>query len=316
MIVTLYEGVLKSCWQSNVNPTINSFYTKQNAFRIVDQQSLVTLRESIDVWILLSYTMCTYSRVSVTVSEMSQQEKDIIENVSDAVFAESEIHDNVFLGDVIRGPKYPSDIATSEQLLSSFRTIGIQASKLYDASEIILEMISLRNTDTHGEEGIASLISNPRRCLRGCTIFLGYTSNMMSSGLREIFCYMAKNDMIDCIVTSAGGIEEDFIKCLDDFRIGDFNLDGSKLRSQHLNRIGNIMAPNSAYCKFENWLTPILDEMLNDQIQKGVQWTPSKMIKLLGKKINNPESVYYWTARNDIPVFCPAITDGSLGDIM
>ncbi|KAL7675740.1 hypothetical protein ACOME3_002006 [Neoechinorhynchus agilis] len=155
--------------------------------------------------------MCTYSRVSVTVSEMSQQEKDIIENVSDAVFDESEIHDNVFLGDVIRGPKYPSDIATSEQLLSSFRSIGIQASKLYDVSEIILEMISLRNTDTHGEEGIASLISNPRRCLRGCTIFLGYTSNMMSSGLREIFCYMAKNDMIDCIVTSAGGIEEDFI---------------------------------------------------------------------------------------------------------
>ena len=32
------------------------------------------------------------------------------------------------------------------------------------------------------------------------------------------------------------------------------------------------------------------------------------MIKLMGEKINNPESVYYWAAKNDIPVFCPAIT--------
>ena len=39
-------------------------------------------------------------------------------------------------------------------------------------------------------------------------------------------------------------------------------------------------------------------------------WTPSKMIKLLGERINNEESVYYWCAKNDIPVLFPAITDG------
>ena len=32
--------------------------------------------------------------------------------------------------------------------------------------------------------------------------------------------------------------------------------------------------------------------------------------------INNPESVYYWAAKNHIPVFSPALTDGSLGDMM
>jgi len=40
------------------------------------------------------------------------------------------------------------------------------------------------------------------------------------------------------------------------------------------------------------------------------------MIKKMGEKINNPESVYYWAAKNDIPVFCPAITDGSIGDML
>jgi deoxyhypusine synthase len=40
------------------------------------------------------------------------------------------------------------------------------------------------------------------------------------------------------------------------------------------------------------------------------------MIKLMGERINNPESVLYWAAKNDIPIFCPAITDGSLGDMI
>lgn len=26
--------------------------------------------------------------------------------------------------------------------------------------------------------------------------------------------------------------------------------------------------------------------------------------------------MYYWAHRNDIPVFCPALTDGSLGDML
>ena len=30
--------------------------------------------------------------------------------------------------------------------------------------------------------------------------------------------------MVDCIVTSAGGIEEDFIKCLADFHMGSIQI--------------------------------------------------------------------------------------------
>lgn len=40
------------------------------------------------------------------------------------------------------------------------------------------------------------------------------------------------------------------------------------------------------------------------------------MITRLGEEIGNKESIYYWAALNKIPVFCPALTDGSLGDMM
>ncbi len=49
---------------------------------------------------------------------------------------------------------------------------------------------------------------------------------------------------VDVIVSSAGGIEEDFIKCMGDTYVGDFALKGADLRKQGINRIGNLLIPN------------------------------------------------------------------------
>ena len=88
-----------------------------------------------------------------------------------------------------------------------------------------------------------------------------------------------------------------------------------------MNRIGNLIVPNSNYCAFEDWVIPILDQMLEEQessrtTEEPINWTPSKVIRRLGCEINDETSVYYWAYRNDIPVFCPALTDGSLGDML
>jgi deoxyhypusine synthase len=40
------------------------------------------------------------------------------------------------------------------------------------------------------------------------------------------------------------------------------------------------------------------------------------MIARFGKEINHPDSVLYWAYKNNIPIFCPAITDGSIGDMI
>ncbi|MFA4960436.1 MAG: deoxyhypusine synthase [Candidatus Pacearchaeota archaeon] len=174
-----------------------------------------------------------------------------------------------------------------EKIIDSYATVGAQATNLSKAIEIIKEMRKAK-----------------------AKIYLGYTSNMVSSGLRDIFRYLVEHKFVDVIVTTAGGIEEDFIKCLGDFKIGDFNLSGKELRKEGINRIGNILVPNSRYCRFEEFLIPILEKHKNETL------TPSELIKILGKEINNKESIYYWAQKNGIPVFCPAITDGSLGDMV
>lgn len=150
---------------------------------------------------------------------------------------------------------------------------------------------------------------------------MGYTSNLVSSGLRETIRYLVEHKHVSAIVTTAGGVEEDLIKCLAPTFLGSFSSPGADLRSRGLNRIGNLLVPNSNYCMFEDWVVPILDQMLVEQegskdSEEPLIWSPSKVIERLGKEIDNPASIYYWAYKNGIPVFCPALTDGSLGDML
>lgn len=150
-------------------------------------------------------------------------------------------------------------------------------------------------------------VSPSIRAQTKCTVFLGYTSNLISSGLREVILYLVKHKHVSAIVTTAGGIEEDFIKCLGKTYLADFNLDGADLRRRGMNRIGNLIVPNDNYCKFEDWVTPILDAMLEEQKKTNEVWTPSRVIRRLGKEINNEESVYYWAYKVCIRSFCCSI---------
>ncbi|CAO3683554.1 unnamed protein product [Umbelopsis vinacea] len=217
---------------------------------------------------------------------------------------------------LIEGPDFNKDLSLSE-LLASYKHMGFQASGLGKAIDIVNNMRTWRLSDEPVAEDEQEEFRDPEvRANTKCKIFLGYTSNLVSSGVREIIKFLVQHKMVDVVVATAGGVEEDFIKCLAPTYLGDFALDGASLRKRGLNRIGNLLVPNNNYCKFEDWLIPILDQMLIEQKEQGTVWTPSTMIKRLGLEINDESSIYYWCAKNDIPVYCPALTDGSLGDMI
>lgn len=66
-----------------------------------------------------------------------------------------------------------------------------------------------------------------------------------------------------------------WLQCLAPTYLGDFALKGADLRARGLNRIGNMLVPNSNYCLFEDWVMPILDALLREQQELGTRWTPS-----------------------------------------
>jgi deoxyhypusine synthase len=208
-------------------------------------------------------------------------------------------HDNDFHGSVdkldlpyVAGYDFDQEF-NFDSFLASLGTTGAQATHLAHAIDIIRQMREDK-----------------------CTIYLGYTSNMVSSGLRDVFRYLVKHKMVDVIVTTAGGVEEDIIKCLEPFYIGEFEASGAALREKGVNRIGNILVPNNHYVKFEKFLVPLLNQMADEEKASGKSVTPSEFIATLGREIADERSIYYWAHKNDIPVFCPALVDGSIGDMI
>ncbi|KCV72371.1 deoxyhypusine synthase [Fonticula alba] len=204
-----------------------------------------------------------------------------------------------------------------DQLFASFGTTGFQACHFSDAVRIINKMRAWRLSDEPIKEDDYDEFADPefRKNYRA-KVYLAYTSNMISSGVRETIRFLVEHKMVDVIVSSAGGVEEDIIKTFAHMYLGRFQMDDRQLRREGLNRLGNLIVPNDNYVKFEEWVNPILDKMVDEQKATGVVWTPSSMIRRLGLELNDDSSVLTWAARNDIPIFCPALTDGSLGDMI
>ncbi|SBT46043.1 deoxyhypusine synthase, putative (DHS) [Plasmodium ovale wallikeri] len=281
--------------------------------------------------------------------EDHSDENDEINDAKASVFVKSsKIPENI---DVVKGINLEKEVNIHE-FINHYKYMGFQATNLGIGIDEINKMIHYKYVDK--EDDTIKEDCSPYNEKKKCIIWLSFTSNMISSGLREIFVYLAKNKFIDVVVTTAGGIEEDIIKCFSKTYIGDFNLNGKKLRKKGWNRIGNLIVPNDNYCKFEDWLQPLLNKLLHEQNEKNEEifikrmekkernkkgkgikpsdntqdddfssdddtsdmfyLSPSEFINKLGKEINDESSLIYWCYQNNIPVFCPGLTDGSLGD--
>src|SRR3989338_21985 len=109
-----------------------------------------------------------------------------------------------------------------KQLVESFAPLGFQSTELYRASDVIVKM----KKDS-------------------ARIFLTFTSNMVTSGLRGFFAQIAELGVIDVIVTTVGAIEEDIMKSIGErFSVGSFDIDDVELYEKGINRVGNLFIKN------------------------------------------------------------------------
>jgi len=66
---------------------------------------------------------------------------------------------------------------------------------------------------------------------------------------------------------------------------------------------------NESYSKFEDLMNPIIKKLY----EKKHRWAPSEMFKEIGLSLKDENSILYQAAENNVPIFCPAVTDGAFG---
>jgi deoxyhypusine synthase len=178
---------------------------------------------------------------------------------------------------VVRGHDFEKS-CDLDSIMASFRTTGFQASNLALACDEINKMLAWRLSDDPVTPAESEEFLDPavRAKTRGA-VWLSFTSNMISCGVREVIRYIVKHKLVTAIVTTAGAIEEDLMKCLKTdgpeggghatHYMGDFELKGKELRMRGINRIGNLLVPNLSYVAFEDWFMPILNKMHDEQVR-------------------------------------------------
>jgi len=176
---------------------------------------------------------------------------------------------------------------TVKNLVDAYSNIGYQSTELKNAADVFVKMKK-----------------------NSAKIYLTFTSNMVTSGLRGFFAQLIKLKMADVIVTTVGGIEEDIMKAKGEkFKIGTFNYDDVELHEQGINRVGNLLINNESYMNFETWILSVLEKLYSQKLV----WTVSELLKEIGLLLDDESSILYQAAKNNVPIFCPAITDGAFG---
>lgn len=213
---------------------------------------------------------------------------------------------------VVRGPNLDQPLK-SKDLLDSFKPIGIQASVFSQAVDIINSMYSWKLADQD-----KSKVSFEERDLEDyfkarCQVYLGVSANLMSSGTRDVIRYLLKYRMADVLVLAAGGVEEDIIKCLGDYKVAGFE---SKVPPCY-EKQGNIWVPKDLQNQFKKWFKELIGKLHDQQdVAAHKVFTPSDIIREMGLTIADERSCLYWAAKNQIPVFAPAFTDSFMGECL
>jgi deoxyhypusine synthase len=174
-------------------------------------------------------------------------------------------------------------------MLDAYATTGFQATHLAEGVDIIKKM---RNEDAQ--------------------VYLTFTSNIVSSGLREAVAYLIREGHVDVVITTSGSIAEDVIKTHKPFKMGEWDAEEAELRDRGINRLGNIFVPSDRYVWLEEYLYDFFDDFFSGQKVR----TPTAFARELGETLEDPDSVLKQAADNDVPVYCPALTDAEVGNFL
>ncbi|KJE49441.1 MULTISPECIES: deoxyhypusine synthase [Acidiplasma] len=142
------------------------------------------------------------------------------------------------------------------------------------------------------------------------TTFLSFPADIISTGTRGIINQLVKNKLVDVIITTNGTLDHDIARTYTNYYAGTFNFGDTLLRDLRINRLGNVFVPDESYGEIiEKKVMPVLEELY--KVKK--EWAGWELIREIGLKMHDDNSILYNAAKNDIPIFVPGITDGSVG---
>lgn len=145
-----------------------------------------------------------------------------------------------------------------------------------------------------------------------CTVFLGLAGAMVPSGMRRLIAGMIQDGMVNVLVSTGANIAHDLMCSfgVKQWRGVRYQTDAD-LRERGISRIYDSFLEEEAFQIFEEKYGSMLREIIGERSKERIM--PSELLREVGLRLSDPNSIVHAAARSDVPLFLPAFADSILG---
>ncbi|MGQ0536366.1 MAG: deoxyhypusine synthase family protein [Methanobacteriota archaeon] len=150
-----------------------------------------------------------------------------------------------------------------------------------------------------------NMLTDPERP----TIVMGLAGSLMAGGLRRVLRDMVKYNLVDVIVTVGSQPYQDLYAARGyDFWRSSPEADDLLLREFFLDRLYDTLVDEEKFRETDEYLAKVIAKL-----DPTKTYTTREIYGFLGRQFDDPDSWVAEAARQNVPVFSPALNDSSLG---
>ncbi len=177
---------------------------------------------------------------------------------------------------------------TADQVLARMERISFQGRNLATAHRVWLKMLD-----------------------DDVTIFLGMAGALSAGGLRMIVAHLIANRYVDCLVSTGANLYHDLHETRGQRHfIGSPHADDTALAEERIDRVYDTYASEEEFIANDAWIADFAVTL------EKRPYTTREFLHLLGGhlwKTTGRDGILTAAYRANVPIFCPAIADSSIG---
>ena len=144
-----------------------------------------------------------------------------------------------------------------------------------------------------------------------CTIFLGVAGALSAGGLRLVIAHLLTHRYVDCLVSTGANLYHDLHETRGRRHyIGSPAEDDAALQKERIDRVYDTYASEAEFCDNDEWIAAFTMTL------ERRPYTSREFLYRLGEhlwKETGNDGILTAAYRAQVPIFCPAIADSSIG---
>ena len=143
------------------------------------------------------------------------------------------------------------------------------------------------------------------------TIFLGMAGALSAGGLRLVVAHLIQHRYVDCLVSTGANLYHDLHETRGQRHyVGSPHADDAALAEERIDRVYDTYASEEEFFENDNWIADFAATL------EPRPYTSREFLYLLGGhlwKTTGADGILTAAYRANVPIFCPAIADSSIG---